>query len=78
MHDNLTSKAQTQRKNLQNHYEPDLLANMRAALRIRDVYPVNRIMIFIHPGSRSNKSNKRGGEKVCCPNFFWLPEISQN
>ncbi len=44
MHDNLTSKAQTQRKTLQYHNELDLLADMRAVLRIWDVYPVYRIL----------------------------------
>jgi hypothetical protein len=68
MHDNLTSKAQTQRKTLQYHNELDLLADMRAVYRIRDVYPVYRILIFNHPGS--NKSNKKGGEKISCPTFF--------
>jgi len=37
-------------------------------LRIRDVYPGSRILIFVHPGSRisdpgSKNSNKRGGLK---------------
>jgi hypothetical protein len=40
----------------------------KAVLRIRDVYPGSRILIFTHPGSRisdpgSKKSNKKRGEK---------------
>ncbi len=37
-------------------------------LQIRDVYCLSRILIFIHPGSKS--SNKKRGEKICCPTFF--------
>jgi hypothetical protein len=45
-------------------------------LRIRDVYPESRILIFIYPGSRipdfgSNKSNKRGERKK----FVFLPYL---
>jgi hypothetical protein len=41
---------------------------MSPVLRIPDVYPGFRILIFVHPGSRisnpgSKNSNKRGGEK---------------
>ena len=32
-------------------------------LRIRDVYPRSRILIFSHPGSRIQNSNKREGWK---------------
>jgi hypothetical protein len=45
-------------------------------LRIRDVYPGSRILIFTHPGSRisdpgSKNSNKREGlKKICCHNFL--------
>ncbi len=46
----------------------------RAVLRIRDVYPGSRILIFTHPGSRisdpgSKNSSKREGWK----NFFVKP-----
>jgi hypothetical protein len=46
-------------------------------LRIRDVYPESRILIFTHPGSRISdpktvtKEKKRGGEKNC----FLQPQI---
>jgi hypothetical protein len=44
-------------------------------LRIRDVYPRSRILIFIHPGSRipviasriQERKQKRRGEKICYP-----------
>ncbi len=44
-------------------------------LRIRDVYPGSRILIFTHSGSRisapgSKNSNKREGEKFCCCHTF--------
>ncbi len=55
----------------------------KAVLRIRDVYPGSRILIFTHPGSRipdlrsrisdpgSKNSNKREGwKKICCHTFF--------
>ncbi len=54
-----------------------------SVLRIWDVYPGSRILIFTHPGSRipdpgsripdsgSKNSNKREGwEKICCHNFL--------
>jgi hypothetical protein len=37
-------------------------------LRIRDIHPGSRILIFIHPGS--NNSNKRGGGKISWSTFF--------
>jgi hypothetical protein len=44
-----------------------------AVLRIRDVYPGSRILIFTHPGSRipdpKTVTNERG-EKNCCHTFF--------
>ncbi len=40
-------------------------------LRIRDVYPGSRILIFTHPGSRIQKQQqKRGVKKICCHNFL--------
>jgi hypothetical protein len=36
---------------------------LRAVLRIRDVYPVSRILIFTHPGSRIQKQQQKRGEK---------------
>jgi hypothetical protein len=48
-------------------------------LRIRDVYPGSRILIFTHPGSRIQKQEeKRGVEKIFLSNIFLLPQISQN
>ncbi len=42
-----------------------------AVLRIRDVYPGSRILIFTHPGSRIQKQQqKRGVKKICCHNFL--------
>ena len=34
-----------------------------AVLRIRDVYPGSRILIFTHPGSRIQKQLQKGGVK---------------
>ncbi len=40
-------------------------------LRIWDVYPGSRILIFTHPGSRIQKQQqKRGVKKICCHNFL--------
>jgi hypothetical protein len=43
-------------------------------LRIRDVYPGSRILIFTHPGSRipdpKTASKKRGEKKIFCQTFF--------
>jgi hypothetical protein len=40
-------------------------------LRIRDVYPGSRILIFTHPGSRIQKQQqKRGVKKICCHTFL--------
>jgi hypothetical protein len=47
-----------------------------AVLRIRDVYPGSRILIFIHPGSRipdptiTPKEGGGWGEFFCCPTIF--------
>ncbi len=45
-------------------------------LRIRDVYPGSRILIFTHPGSRisdpgSKNSNKREVKKISCHTFSY-------
>jgi hypothetical protein len=43
---------------------------MDAVLRIRDVYPGSRILIFLHPGSRiSEIRDPRSGK-----NLFWIPD----
>ncbi len=43
----------------------------RTVLRIRDVYPGSRILIFTHPGSRiQNQQQKRGGEKFDVIPFY--------
>ncbi len=44
---------------------------VRTVLRIRDVYPGSRILIFTHPGSRIQKQlQKRGVKKIFCHIFF--------
>ncbi len=48
-------------------------------LRIRDVYPGSRILIFTHPGSRisdpgfriQKQQQKRGVKKICCHTFSY-------
>ena len=40
-------------------------------LRIQDLYPRSRILIFSHPGSWIQNSNKREGlKKISCHNFL--------
>jgi hypothetical protein len=42
-------------------------------LRIRDVYPGSRNLIFIHPGSRipdPKTATEEKEEKTSCPTFF--------
>jgi hypothetical protein len=47
-------------------------------LRIQDVYPGSRILIFTHPGSLvsdpgsqiQKQQQKRGVKKICCYNFL--------
>jgi hypothetical protein len=42
-----------------------------SVLRIRDVYPGSRILIFTHPGSRIQKQQqKRGVKKKLLSNLF--------
>jgi hypothetical protein len=44
---------------------------LSTVLRIPDVYPGSRILIFTHPGSRIQKQQqKRGFKKICCHNFL--------
>ncbi len=38
-------------------------------LRIRDVYPGSRILIFTHPIGSKNSNKKEGLKKICCHNF---------
>ncbi len=38
-------------------------------LRIRDVYPRSRILIFVHPGSK-NSNKREEWKKICCHTFF--------
>jgi hypothetical protein len=53
---------------------PDLInpnPQLCAVLRIRDVYPGSRILIFTHPGSRIQKQQqKREVKKICWLNFL--------
>jgi hypothetical protein len=51
-------------------------------LRIREVYPGSRILIFTHPGSRisdpgSKNSNKRGVKKICSHTFFCSHKLTK-
>jgi hypothetical protein len=55
------------------HFNEDL----QAVLRIQDVYPGSRILIFVHPSSRAGlgsriqkQQQKRGVKENCCPTFF--------
>ncbi len=41
-----------------------------SVLRIRDVYPGSRILIFTHPGSRIQKKQQERGEKYLLSYFF--------
>jgi hypothetical protein len=48
------------------HAEVNIAEELETVLRILDVYPGSRILIFVHPGSRipdlgSKNSNKREG-----------------
>ncbi len=38
-------------------------------LRIRDVYPGSRILIFTHPGSK-NSNKREGSKKISCHTFL--------
>ncbi len=41
-------------------------------LRIRDVYPGSRVLIFIPPGySRIQRQQQKRREKICCPTFYY-------
>jgi hypothetical protein len=65
------------RTTYKNQY-PDTLLLKKAVLRIRDVYPGSRILIFTHPGSRipdlgsriQKQQQKRGVKKMCCHTIF--------
>jgi hypothetical protein len=52
-------------------------------LRIRDVYPGSRILIFTHPGSRipdpgsKNSKKREGRKKICCHNFICSHKFHQ-
>ncbi len=49
----------------------ELSRQLILVLRIRDVYPRSRILIFSHPGSWIQNSNKREGwKKISCHNFL--------
>ncbi len=48
----------------------ELTRQLISELRIWDFYPRSRILIFSHPGSWIQNSNKREGwKKICCHNF---------
>jgi hypothetical protein len=45
-----------------------------AVLRIRDVYPGSRILIFTHPGSRISDPGSKNSNKIeVKKNFFVVP-----
>ncbi len=49
----------------------ELSRQLISVMRIRDVYPRSRILIFSHPGSWIQNSNKREGwKKISCHNFL--------
>ncbi len=49
----------------------ELSRQLISELRIQDLYPRSRILIFSHPGSWIQYSNKREGwKKICCHNFL--------
>ncbi len=49
----------------------ELSRQLTPVLRIRDFYPRSRILIFGHPGSWIQNSNKREGwKKISCHNFL--------
>ncbi len=52
---------------------PKELSRQRISeLRIQDLYPRSRILIFSHPGSWIQNSNKREGwKKISCHNFLF-------
>jgi hypothetical protein len=42
-------------------------------------WPVLRILIFVHPGSRIRKQQqKRGVKKICCTTFFVATNITKS
>jgi hypothetical protein len=50
--------------------------NLRALLRIRDVYPGSRILSFTHPESRIQKQQQKGEVKIFF--FIILPFVVTN
>jgi hypothetical protein len=48
-------------KNKQKKREINIIKYILAVLRIRDVYPGSRILIFTHSGSRIQKQHQKGG-----------------
>jgi hypothetical protein len=51
--------------------DEDVFLQFKAVLRIRDVCPGSRILIFTHPGSRIQKQQqKRGVKKNFCHTFY--------
>ncbi len=52
----------------------DAPKSILAVLRIRDVYPGSRILIFTHPGSRipdpKTATKERGEKKISCHTFL--------
>jgi hypothetical protein len=50
----------------------ELSRQLIPVLRIRDVYPRSRILIFSHPGSWIQNSNKREGEKELVVITFYV------
>jgi hypothetical protein len=64
---------------------PQVIAYLHSVLRIRDVYPGSRILIFTHPGSRipdpKTATKERGEKKIdvipfyqCCGSGMFIPD----
>jgi hypothetical protein len=47
-----------------------VLSALKSVLRIRDVYPGSRILIFIHPGSKNRERGEKKFDQFS--NFFGL------
>jgi hypothetical protein len=45
------------------YIESIVITTAKSVLRIRDVYPGSRILIFTHPGSRIQKQQQKRGVK---------------
>jgi hypothetical protein len=57
------------------------ILSLKAVLRIRDVYPGSRILIFVHPGSQipdpKTATKERGEKKLVVLSFFVATKITK-